>query len=89
MPLTHNEYRINNTTDFPQHFENRTVAEYDVLVSYDGSSLFTEVPLDETFDYILDEIYVNKKCPQLGSKVLFRRLLNHATLPEKQCFQFQ
>ena len=39
------------------------------------SSLFTEVPLDETIAHIIHEIYTNNKLPQLSSKLLFRRLL--------------
>ena len=30
-------------------------------VSYDVESLFTNVPVHETIDYILQEIYINKK----------------------------
>ena len=43
------------------------------------SSLFTEVPLDETIDHIIHEIYTNNKLPQLSSKLLFRRLLCNVT----------
>ena len=43
------------------------------------SSLFTEVPLDETIDHIIHEIYTNNKSPQLSSKLLFRRLLCNVT----------
>ena len=53
MPLTENEYNNKNTTDFAARLQNRTLDENEILVSYDVSSLFTEVPLDETFNYIL------------------------------------
>ena len=45
------------------------------------SSLFTEfeVPLDETIDHIIPEIYTNNKLPQLSSKLLFRHLLCNVT----------
>ena len=36
-----------------------TVDDDEVLVSYYVSSLFTEVPLDETIDHIIHEIYTN------------------------------
>ena len=49
------------------------------LASYDVSSLFTEVPLDETIDHIIKEIYVNNKLPPLGSKLLFKHLLCQVT----------
>ena len=56
MPLTENEYNIKNTTDFAARLQNRTLGKDEILVSYDVSSLFTEVPLDEIFDHIIDAI---------------------------------
>ena len=79
MPLTENEYNIKNTTDFAARLQNRTLDENEILVSYDVSSLFTEVPLDETFNYIIDAIYEKNMLPQLSSKLIFRRLLNNVT----------
>ena len=46
LPLTENEYSIKTTTDFAEHLSNRTVDDDEVLVSYDVSPLFTEVPPD-------------------------------------------
>ena len=67
LPLTENEYSIKTTTDFAERLSNRTVDDDEVLVSYDVSSLFTEVPLDETTveenpDHFLDTAfsYTNK-----------------------------
>ena len=79
LPLTENEYSIKTTTDFAECLSNRTVDDEEVLVSYDVSSLFTEVPLDETIDHIIHKIYTNNKLPQLSSKLLFRRLLCNVT----------
>ena len=78
LPLTENEYSIKTTTDFAERLGNRTVGDDEVLVSY-VSSLFTEVPLDETIDHIIHEIYTNNKLPQLSSKLLFKRLLCNVT----------
>ena len=66
LPLTENEYSIKTTTDFAERLNNRTVDD-EVLVSYDVSSLFTEVPLDETIDHIIHEIYTNNKLQHVGS----------------------
>ena len=44
-------------------------------VSYDVESLFTNVPVGETIEYILDEIYVYNKIPKLSSRLVFKRLL--------------
>ena len=51
----------------------------DEYVSYDVESLFTNVPLQETINYIIDEIYVNKKLKPLCSKLIFKRLLTKLT----------
>ena len=45
-------------------------------VSYDADSLFTSVPLGETIDFILDEIYVRKKLEPFCKKSVFKKLLN-------------
>ena len=44
-------------------------------VSYDVESLFTNVPVHETIDYILQEIYVKEKLPKICSKLIMKRLL--------------
>ena len=42
-------------------------------ISYDVVTLFTNIPLDETIDYIIKSIYTHKKLPQICSKLVFRR----------------
>ena len=45
-------------------------------ISYDVESLFTNVPADETIEYILDEIYVNKRLkPICKSRLIMSRML--------------
>ena len=44
-------------------------------VSYDVESLFTNIPVKETIDYIINEIYVNHKLKPMCSKLIFKRLL--------------
>ena len=41
---------------------------------YDVKFLFTNVPIQKTIDYILDEIYVKNKLPKICSKLIFNRL---------------
>ena len=61
-PLSRNEYTINDTQQFADSIKNLPPLPQDEeCVSYDIESLFTNVPLQETIDYIIDEIYVNKK----------------------------
>ena len=74
QPLTVNEYVTKDTTEFPSRLTNRTLG-----VSYDVTSLFTQVPLEETLDYIIEEIYTKHKLPPISSKLLYKRLLNNVT----------
>ena len=71
-----NEYIIRNTQEFP-----KLLQEQDPLLpskeslSYDVKSLFTNVPIQETIDYVLDELYVKKKLPKICSKLIVIYLL--------------
>ena len=55
-------------------------------LSYDMESLFTNIPVDETINYIINEIYQKKKLPQICSKTIFKRLLSKLTT--EVSFQF-
>ena len=55
-------------------------------LSYDVESLFTNIPVDETINYIINEIYQKKKLPQICSKTIFKRLLSKLTT--EVSFQF-
>ena len=44
-------------------------------VSYDVESLYTNIPIEETINYIIDQIYVHKKLKPICSKLIFRRSL--------------
>ena len=70
---------IKNTLDFTQWLDNRSLNEKEVLVSYDVTSLFTQIPLEETIDYILDQIYICNKLPAITGKLIFKRLLYKVT----------
>ena len=53
---------INDTHQFPDMIKNLpSLPQDEEYVSYDVESLFTNVLVQETIDYIIDEIYVNKK----------------------------
>ncbi|XP_066925101.1 uncharacterized protein [Clytia hemisphaerica] len=71
-----NDYIINNTQDFPEMIRNQSPITLDEeYVSYDVESLFTNVPINDTVDYILDQIYVHKKLPILCTRLVMKRLL--------------
>ena len=44
-------------------------------VSYDIESLFTNIPINDTIDYILEQIYVQHKLKAKYSKLIFKCLL--------------
>ena len=55
-------------------------------VSYDVDSLFTNIPVEKTIEYIIHQICNEKKVPQICSKTIFRRLMYKLTT---ECaFQF-
>ena len=47
----------------------------EVDVSYDMDSLFTNIPVEETINYIIEQICVHKMLVPICSKLIFRRLL--------------
>ena len=50
MPLTNNEYNTNNPLHFSAKLAKITLEDDKIPVSYDVSSLFTDVPLEETMN---------------------------------------
>ena len=75
-PLCKNEFTINDTQQFPRDLSNLPPLEKDEEdVSYDVESLFTNIPVSETIDYIINQIYVHKKLKPICNKLIFRRLL--------------
>ena len=44
-------------------------------VTYDVEPLFTNIPLKETVNYVLDQIYVQNALPQICSWLILKRLL--------------
>ena len=75
-PLSKNKYTINNTLSFADMIKRLPpLPDDEEYVSYNVVSLFTNITLDETIDYIIKGIYSHKKPPQICSKLIFRRLL--------------
>ena len=44
-------------------------------MSYDVGSLFTNIPFNETIEYLLDQTYNKKRLKPICSKLIFKRLL--------------
>ena len=74
-PLTKTEFVINNTQDFPSMLNRVKRSEDEEDVSYDVESLFTNIPINETIDFICDEIYIHKKRQPICRRFVFNKLL--------------
>ena len=77
--LTKSELVINNALDFPSMLNNVLIPE-DENVSYDVGSLFTNIPIKYTIDFICEEIYVHKKLESICKKSTFKKLLYKLTM---------
>ena len=72
--LCQNEYKIDDTQSLPSMLKQQTPLSLDEeYVSYDGESLLTNIPVDETISYIVNEIYRKSNLPQRYSKIIFKR----------------
>lgn len=75
-PCDENNYIIKNTQDFSKMIQEQPpLDQNEEYESYDVESLFTNVPIAETIEYIWDEIYVHQKLAIICSRLIFRRLL--------------
>ena len=58
-PLVTNQYMISDTFGFVNEVHELVVNNGHILVSYDVSSLFTNVPLEETIQLLADKAFIN------------------------------
>ena len=79
-PLPFNEYKINDCLKFPDMIKALPPSQKnEEYVSYDVESLFTNIPLKETIDYIIHKIYNLKLMKPISKKLIFKRLLYKLT----------
>ena len=75
-PLNDSKYIIKDTLTFPNILAEMQLQEDEEDISYDVESLFTNVPVEETIEYILDEIFVHKRLkPLCKSRLIMKRFL--------------
>ena len=88
-PLCSNhDYIIRNTQDLSTLISTQPILQpNEEYVSYDVESLFTNIPIIETIDYIIDLICNQHKLPIICSKLIFRRLLLKLTTENTFIFQ--
>ena len=70
---TYNKYIIYNIQGFSRLIQEQSLLQE--YMSYEIESLFTNVPITETIDYILAEIYLFIKLPKLCCRLIIKRLL--------------
>ena len=71
-----NQYIIDNTQDFAVLIRDEpSLDPSEEYVSYDVESLFTNVPVLDTIDFILEEIYDRKKLSPLCARKFLKKLL--------------
>ena len=56
-PLSCNDYMIKDTFEFLDEIRSLTINQGEILVSFDVTSLFTNVPLDETIEILADKAF--------------------------------
>ena len=79
-PNIPNTYSIASTNEFLEGLKNVIFDPKDQIVSFDVVSLFTNIPLAETIDIVVESLYseTSKIVPPVDKKV-FKRLLQIAT----------
>ena len=69
-PLCKNEYSINDTQKF-QLSSLPPLQGDEEDVSYNVESLFTNIPIEETINYVIDQNYVHEKLTPICLKLIF------------------
>ena len=75
-PLSESEYTIKNTKYVLEKIKREHIPNDHLLVSFDVKSLFTNVPLDETIEIILNRIYDKNEISTDIRKSEIKELLN-------------
>ena len=79
-PLVFNEYKANDCLKFPDMIKALPPLRKNVeCFSHDVESLFTNIPLRETIDYIIHKICNKKLLKPISKKLIFKRLLYKLT----------
>ena len=79
--LTVNEYTVENSFKFCQDVGNLSNSDNLFMASFDVENLFTNVPLNETINIILDQLFTLPNSTVIGlTKALFKNLLELSVL---------
>ena len=90
-PLSTNEHTIGDIFSFADDLQEMEISDHDILVSYDVSALFTNVPVDETIGILAKKAFqddwFNKEYNLNITEADLIELLEVST--KNQLFQFQ
>ena len=89
-PLSLNQYTVADIFDFTNEIHELKINKGEIVVSYDVSSLFTNVPLDETIGILVNRAFTNNWFNTTHNLALTRTdLVNLLSVAAKgQLFQF-
>ena len=75
QPLMCNEYTLKNAYDFKDTLATRRFPKDAVMASFDITSLFTNVPIEETINIVTSSLYENENAIRNIKKADFKKLL--------------
>ena len=70
---------LTNAQDFQAMLNNVPISEDEQDVSYDVESLFSNIPIKDTIDFICEEIYVHKELEPIYKQPILKKLLYKIT----------
>ena len=74
-PLGKSQHKVLNSKEFVEKIKAERICIGYKMISFDVRSLFTNVPLDETIQTILQKVYVEKKTKTSIPKPILKELL--------------
>ena len=78
-PLAKSKYTVESSKEFISRIKGKTIHNEFELVSFDVTSLFTNVPLEFTIQVILDKVYDQNRIKTKLKREEMRALLNICT----------
>ena len=80
LPFSTSECTVNSTSDFITHIKGQNIPNNFKLISFDVTSLFTNVPLDFTIDVILKWIYDENEATNILNTNIYQQQMRDLLL---------
>ena len=76
-PLTTNQYTVENTYKFAEEIQNQDGSSGLIMASFDVENLFTNIPLQETIQIIVHQLFISPTSIVMGlTRDLFAKILD-------------